>query len=620
MGGGDYGENRIVPDCVNSLIKSETISVRNPHSTRPWQYILDVLNGYLLIGQKLLQQDHSVATSWNIGPLLPSVITVKKLVEEIIYNWGSGSWEDVSKIGTLEEIKKEAKLLNLDISKAYFEIGFRPQYNIKETIAKTVNWYKNYNENNAYDLCLEEINHFEKKMKINVVESQTEEPMMDERKQSIITENESVENINHYSEIKKCRYCHGSNIKMFLDYGMMPLVNNLLSSESNCNHDPKFPLNLYFCKSCGLVQIGSIVHPEKMFSNYLYFSSTSSTFCQHGFDFASLMKTRFNLDNNSFVVEIASNDGAVLKSFKELGIPFLGVDPAENIVKLANEKGIKTKCAYFNSKIAEEIAVDSGKADLIYGMNVFAHIPEIHDFVLGVKKILKDNGVIVIEAPYIIDFIKKVEFDTVYHEHVNYLGLHAMTNLFKQFDLELFDAQWVDIHGGSMRYFFCKRGIQRISENVHHFLNSEKEAGLFNEQTYLDFAQKVFNLKEDLLILLQKLKSQGKKIVAYAASAKGIVLLNYCGIGGDYIDFVVDKSVYKQNHFIPGVNLEIKDPKLILDEQPDYILLLAWNFKKEIMAEQKEYLAKGGKFIIPIPTPLIESGNTLQEQQEDKER
>ncbi len=613
LGGGDYGADRILPDCINSLSKGTEIIVRNPYSIRPWQYILDVLNGYLLLGQNLMERKENIATAWNIGPLLSSIVTVEELVREVVSVWGSGAWRDVSKEGNGN--KKEAPLLNLDISKTYFELGFKPQYSIKETILHTVNWYKQFDGSNAFSLCLKDINNFEER--INCIgnnnkeinrEENNNKNINNERNSNKATNSEKNNDVkigNGENILKQCRYCKSEEVIKFLDYGLIPLVNNLLNSMDQTKTEEKFPLNLYFCKSCGLVQIGKIVPPEKMFSNYLYFSSTSSTFRKHCFEFSKSVKEKFRLDKNSFVVEIASNDGTALKSFKELQIPFLGIDPAENIVKIANENGLNTTCAYFNSQVAEEVVMEKGKADLVFGMNVFAHIPEVHDFVLGMKKMIKENGTIVIEAPYIVDFIKNTEFDTVYHEHVNYLGLHAMQKLFNKFDLDLFDVEWEDIHGGSMRYFFCNKGVREKSQNVQKYLNLEIEEKILEIETYFSFASKVETLKEELLTLLKKLKFENKKIVGYAASAKGIVLLNYCGIGIDYLDFVIDKSLYKQNHLIPGLHLEIKSPDFILSNKPDYILLLAWNFKKEIMQEQQDYINAGGKFIIPIPKPEI---------------
>lgn len=398
-----------------------------------------------------------------------------------------------------------------------------------------------------------------------------------------------------------CRYCNHPVDFKFLDYGKMPLVNRFISSRDEFKKEKKYPLDLNYCDNCGLVQIGTVVDPEILFKDYIYFSSTSESFRQHGKQLAESFKKRFNLDPSSLVVEIASNDGCVLNSFKELGIGHLGVEPASNIAKIANEKGIRTENEFFSLETAKKLLEKYGPADVIFGMNVFAHIPEIHDFVMGLKTLLKQQGVVAIESPYLTDFIKNVEFDTVYHEHVAYLSLRTMKALFARFDMEVIDAEWQDIHGGSMRYFIANKSEHPVSENVAKFLALEEESGLKNRETYITFAGNVARLRSGLISLLDKLKKDGKAIACYGASAKGVVLLNYCGIDGKYIDFIADKSKYKQGMFLPGVHLEVCDPKKLVDDMPDYVLLLAWNFADEILKQQEEYRKKGGKFIIPVP-------------------
>lgn len=588
LGGGDFGEDRIIPDSIRALAANSPIKVRNPKSIRPWQFILDVLNGYLTIGQKLLEADIKATDAWNIGPHLTSVITVEELADMIVAEWGSGLWIDVS---DSQAVKKESKLLNLDISKSYFEMGIRPIYNIKEAIQETVRWYKSNKGDNGYELCLEQIKRYQDKISEQFKQNDT---------------------------LKECRYCKSRSVKKFFDYGEMPLVNNLPESEKDFAIEEKYSLTLYHCLNCGLVQIGSIAPPEKMFSKYLYFSSTSSTFVKHGQEFAKSMQKKLGLNHSSFVVEIASNDGTVLNSFKTEGIPYLGIDPAENVVKAANENGIATKCAYFNSETASEILKEKSPADLIYGINVFAHVPEIHDFIKGMRLLLKDSGVIVIEAPYIIDFLKNQEFDTVYHEHVNYLGLHPMKKVFEAQGLELFDAEWQDIHGGSMRYFFARKGQYPVSRNVYKFLYLELAEGLFEPETFIKFSEQVGLLKNNLINLLSSIKKEHKNIVGYSASAKGIVLMNSFNIGSNYLGYITDKSRHKQGHFIPGQHLPIFAPEKLLQDQPDYVLLLSWNFRKEIMKEQEEYLKRGGKFIVPIPKPKIYAYDDFKKEQESE--
>lgn len=398
-----------------------------------------------------------------------------------------------------------------------------------------------------------------------------------------------------------CRYCkHPANFK-FLDYGRMPLVNRFISSKKEFKNEKKYSLDLYYCDNCGLVQIGTIVDPKILFKDYIYFSSTSEAFKLHGKKLAESFMKRFGLNSDSLVVEIASNDGCVLESFKRLNIGHLGVEPASNIAKAANDKGIRTENEFFNFETAKKIREKYGPADVIFGMNVFAHVPEIHDFVRGLKHLLKQKGILAIESPYLTDFIKNIEFDTVYHEHVNYLSLRAMKNLFAQFNMEVIDAEWQDMHGGSMRYFIANKSEHLISKNVGKYLLLERESGLDKKETYIKFASNAAKVKNTLLSLLQKLKEDNKKIAGYGASAKGVVLLNYSGIDGKYLDYVVDKSAHKQNKYLPGVHLPVYDPKKLAEDKPDYVLLLAWNFADEIMRQQAAYREHGGKFIVPIP-------------------
>lgn len=403
-----------------------------------------------------------------------------------------------------------------------------------------------------------------------------------------------------------CRFCGKTEIYRFLELGSMALANSFLTAEElNAGNEPAYPLDVYFCEQCGLVQIGYTVPPDALFKDYIYFSATSDLVHKHAGYLARSFTERFGLDGSSRIVEIASNDGTVLKYFQQCGVNVLGVEPAENIAKVAVAAGIDTCNEFFHEATADQVKSRYGLADVILARHVFAHVPEIHGFVKGLKTLLAPAGAVAIEAPYLVDFVEKNEFDTVYHEHYSYLSVRAVSHLFAMYDMELFDVERVPIHGGSIIYFIGHTGAHPIASGVHELAVLEREKGLDRKETYLDFAGRTAALKAGLLELLHGLKASGKRIAAYGAPAKGNTFLNYCGIGPELVEYTVDKSPYKQNLYTPGMHLPVYHPDKLVEDMPDYVLLLAWNFAEEIIEQQQAYLAKGGRFIQAIPEVRI---------------
>ncbi|MFA5065955.1 MAG: class I SAM-dependent methyltransferase [Dehalococcoidia bacterium] len=400
---------------------------------------------------------------------------------------------------------------------------------------------------------------------------------------------------------EKCLGCGNQLPDAFLDLGAMPLANSYIEPENKDKKEALYKLAVAYCPVCHLVQITHRVPPQNMFSDYLYFTSFSSSFLEHAETMAESLAARFSLGSNSLVMEVGSNDGYLLHFFQKKGVQVIGIEPAGNICRVANEKGIPTMEVFFGPDSINEILREKGQVDIIIGNNVLAHIPLINDFLLCVNKCLKPGGSAVFEFPYLKDFLEHTEFDTIYHEHVFYYSLTAIKILAERAGLSLYDVSRQDIHGGSIRVFLQKQNHHHIANSVEKMLTEEANYGITGRKLYDDFAERVERLKVGLVQLLKELKKSGKCIAAYGAAAKGSTLLNYAGIDHNLIDFVVDRSTYKQGKYMPGVHLPILPPSRLLEAMPDYTLLLAWNFADEIQWQQAEYHQKGGRFIIPVP-------------------
>ncbi len=399
-----------------------------------------------------------------------------------------------------------------------------------------------------------------------------------------------------------CRFCKSKLVQSFCDLGMSPLSNSYLSCEQLNQKEEFYPLHAYVCDKCLLVQLDEYAAPEHIFSDYAYFSSYSKSWLEHAKNYVESVIGRYSITSNNQVIEIASNDGYLLQYFRERNIPVLGIEPAANVADVAEKKGIPTKKFFLNTVTASKLIKEGIHADLLLGNNVLAHVPDLNDFIQAMKMLLHEEGIITMEFPHLMQLIKYNQFDTIYHEHFSYFSMLVVDRIFSEHGLKVFDVEELNTHGGSLRIHAChEENSISIENSIDRVKTSEKNFGLSEIGGYKSFALKVNETKRKLLDMLIQAKDEGKRIIGYGAPAKGNTLLNYCGIRTDFIDYTVDTNPYKQNKYLPGTHIPVLHPDEIRKTTPDYILILPWNIKDEIISQLQYVKDWNGKFIIPIP-------------------
>lgn len=405
---------------------------------------------------------------------------------------------------------------------------------------------------------------------------------------------------------ENCRGCNSTQLHKFLELGPQPLANSFLTSPEEFASELFFPLDVYMCEQCSLVQIMDVIDPEVLFRNYIYVTGTSDTIAQHNIGYASTVVDFLKIGHDERVVEVASNDGSLLKCFQKENVKTLGIEPAINIAEMARADGVETVAEFFNYETAKKVRDEYGPAKAVIGNNVFAHVDGTQDFLRGGKHLLDTNGLVIVEVPYLGEFMDRLEYDTVYHEHICYFSITALLHLCDEVGLSIVRIDHVPVHGGSIRmYAGSKQDYPQHAEAVLAEAKQEQQDGLTSTARYDQFANDVESNREAILKLLGELKAQGKSVVGYGAPAKGNTLLNFCKIGTDLVPYTVDKSALKVGLYTPGMHLPVLPVETLLREQPDYVLILAWNFADEIMRQQQEYRDRGGRFIIPLPEPKV---------------
>jgi SAM-dependent methyltransferase len=404
-----------------------------------------------------------------------------------------------------------------------------------------------------------------------------------------------------------CRACCGRLTVTMADLGLQPASNAFIASLDEAGEEKRYPLRAKVCESCKLVQVDYDVAPQELFGNYVYFSSYSDDWLAHAKEYCAMARRRFGLGAQSLVVELASNDGYLLRNFIDMGVPVLGIDPSDTVAAAAEKIGVPTLVEFFGENLAGRLAADGRQADLIVANNVLAHVPLLNDFIAGIARLLKPDGTVTIEFPHLLELIEHVEFDTIYHEHYSYISLYAIEQVFSRHGLRIYDVEELPTHGGSLRIFASHSNRANLEDSalLRKLRAEESAAGLADLATYLRFAERVESCRRSLLEFLGQAKREGKVVAAYGAAAKGNTLLNFCGVTPADISQVADRNPHKQSKFLPGTHIPVVSPQALLQSKPDYVLILPWNLQEEIRQQLREIKNWGGRFVTPVPVVRV---------------
>ena len=631
LGGGDWAEDRLVPDCVRAVVEGTAVHIRNPDAVRPWQHALDVLFGYLVLAEQLLANPEVTSGPWNFGPMPGGEPSVESLARVFLEGLGQ---PEALQIHPEEDAPPETAILRLDSGKARAQLGWHPQLEWRESVEWTARWYRGWLEGvPASVLCERDIAEYLSKVESLgrvppvVQDGNSEWSELDTVPPTSQTIRTGVAPASHpipteagggegsasrrattAQEVAgdgewQCRFCNEELRQLVIDLGKAPLANSFVPHSERNAPELFRPLRAYVCHECFLVQVPEFAPAESIFADYLYFSSYSTTWLDHARSTADDLRQRCGLSGDSRVVEVASNDGYLLRNFVASGIPCLGVEPAANVAQVAIAAGVPTRVAFFSLALAEELVREGGQADLIIGINVLAHVPDLRGFVAGLKRLLADEGLLLLEVPHLLALLEDGLFDTIYHEHYSYFSVHTLQRVLGEAGLVISQLRERKTHGGSLSLYVSHRGCSRhgVDGSVEACLAAEKAFGLCDVATYGLLQTRAESSRADLLAFLVQARREGKHVMGYGAPAKGNTLLNFCGVRRDLLGCTVDISPHKQGTWLPGTGIPVLSPEELIASRPDYVLILPWNLRDEIEASLAEIRTWGGQFVVALP-------------------
>ncbi len=584
LGGGDFTPGRLVPDVLAAFSRGEPVVLRCPAAIRPWQHVLDPLSGYLRVAEMLAADPGRVPEALNLGPGRAGSVPVETVVAGIRERWGSGEvrHEPVPEM-------PENPHLELDAGLARRSLGWKPRWNLARTLDATVEWHRRWRSGeSAREITRQQITEYARgagRKRSETGKARREQPVG--------------------GETFACRSCGSRNTRLFLDLGSMPSANAYLPPD-RLGDERAFPLRARLCEACLLVQLDHVIDPAELFTEYAYFSSYSQSWLEHSARLVGELVERFRLGPQSFVVEVASNDGYLLRNFVDRGIPVLGIEPAANVAAVAEAAGVPTLVRFFGAAMARELREERKPADLVIGNNVLAHVPDLGDFCAGLAALLAPEGVVSLEYPHLLRLIQEVQFDTIYHEHFSYLSLLAVSGAMARHGLRVFDVAELPTHGGSLRTFVCRREARHGERpSVAALLARERAAGLADPATYQGFGARAEAVRAGVREFFARARAEGATVAGYGAAAKGNTLLNYCGVTAESLPYVVDRNPVKQGRCLPGSHIPVRPPEHIFETRPDYLLILPWNLEAEIRQQMAGIRGWGGRFVTAVPEVRI---------------